>query len=242
MIGHRDLAELWGLASLGLHPRIMHDVWGPRALRRFGRVLGGLPIAPDCEGWCMVDPDYARPRDWQLIIAARAGLPCHPAAVPGVEMPGAEASSCMGLPTPKGWRTVRAFEALHGTEIVDLVAVVPEWPGEPLRRALGRAVALGDALGREIEEEPPDAGEGAGPLPISPDLRHWLAHVARGSVLPLGDPAERRDYLRGLACGLIAANAVHAAELKRAMKREPVPPPPIPDVWIDKPELDVEAA
>lgn len=239
----RDLAELFGYALLGLPARTIYTVWGGRGLRRYARILGALPIVPDADGWAPMDWRDARPRDWRIVVAARAGLPCHPAAVPGVEMRSAETSTCFGMPTAKGWRTVRAYEALHGREIVDLVAWVPDWKGEPLRPLLGEAIALGDTLGREPEEEPPDADDdGAGPVPISPDLAHWLRHAARGAILPLGDLGQRRDYLRGLACGLIAASPKHAAELRRTMKRDPVPPPPIPDVWLEAADPEQEAA
>ena len=239
----RDLSGLWAAAIAGLPPRVIHETWGPRAVRRFLRCLGALPIMPDGETWAPMDWRAAAARDWHLVIAARAGLPCHPAAVPGVEIHGAamvdsDAALPFGFPTAKGWRTVRAYEALHGAEIVDLVAYVPAWKGEPLRRLLGRAVALGDSLGLAPEREDEDAG----PLPISPSLAHWMKHAARGAVFPLGDRAERRDYLRGLACGLVAADAEHAAELRRTMKRDPVPPPPMPEVWLEAADATEGAA
>lgn len=224
------LRDLWALAFHGLpYPTLLRS-FGLRRGLRFRAVLGALPILPEGpEGWAPMDLRAATPRDWHVIVAARAGLPCHPCAVPGVALPPPDESTALALPTPEGWRTVRAYEALRGLELVDLVAVTPGWRGPPLRRLLGQAAALGDAAGAgaeeaELAEDPETLG---GPIPIARDLRGWLRLAHTGALLPLGDEYERAEYLRRFAgLGLIAEGEAHGLELRRLVKREPRPEPP----------------
>lgn len=221
------VARLWRIAQSRLPVRVLVRTHGAAAACRLRLVLGALPIAPDGAAWCLVERRYARPADEQLIIAARAGWPCHPAAAPGVEL----GDAVHGLPTAAGWVRFRAHCALRGPELVDLVAYAPGWPSGPLVRLRGHAVALGDANDRLCDA--------ADPVPIARDLAGWLRGVDAGAVLPLGDDAERRTYLRGLAGGLVAEDARHARELRRLVVPDPAPPPP--QIWLTSSSAEAAA-
>ena len=120
-----------------------------------------------------------------------------------------------GLLDP-AWRSVPRFEALHGPDIIDLVACAPD-----LSRVTARLHGTAAVLGQPQEGWWADA-----PVRVFATPWQWLVSGGAG-VLPIGTEEETQHYLLSCERGVVGNNVAHGEALLRKMLRPTHFVPPV---------------
>ena len=211
-----ELAPLFAQARRAVSPALATALFG-RGAYLFREVLGVLPVRAHGDLFEVLPAARARTRDFRPVFAVRAGDP--PAFAAGY--PASVTFNLHGCPTAEGWRSIFAWRALAGAEIVDLIAC--DWRlAKPPRRLVGAAPTLGFGAGGE------DTMPGDEPVRLCRSVGAWVACLFRHTAaLPLGSPLEQQATLRSFGAGVVCEDLEHGEAVNRLLRRDLPAPPPV---------------